>query len=269
MANRSEFARKVEVQQWAAVEKQSWINYTSYFERFILHYFNYQYARWLQRTRFTAEEIKLGNATSPSASRDRRESGGWRHAIRRKSEILVSTFDADTLKNAHIARRECFPQDMSSELKLHGVARVVRARDALSRDSKRYFYAVSRISGAFLRELSPHSLGKTTLTYSVSIPRRKSERFQDRFVRSEVKSKSSRAVALNFNFNSRTRSLTFLSLYRQNGIFGKRRQLPLSFSLPVVCNFINLFSPNRHERARSMHFARIYRFSAPVASKIH
>lgn len=37
------------------VRKQSRINYTSYFRRFILHYFNYQYAGRLRRTYFTAE----------------------------------------------------------------------------------------------------------------------------------------------------------------------------------------------------------------------
>lgn len=36
------------------VGKQSRINCTSYFRRFILHYFNYQYAGWLRRTYFTA-----------------------------------------------------------------------------------------------------------------------------------------------------------------------------------------------------------------------
>lgn len=42
------------------VGKQSRINYTSYFGRFILHYFNYQYAGWLRRTYFTAERGTLG-----------------------------------------------------------------------------------------------------------------------------------------------------------------------------------------------------------------
>jgi hypothetical protein len=48
-------------------------------------------------------ELKLENPIPSSASRGSCKPGGWRRAIRRKAEIL-SSLDADALKNVHVAR---------------------------------------------------------------------------------------------------------------------------------------------------------------------